>query len=143
MQNDNPFSTLFDCMAGIAQNNNSPVIGIGKVISTEPLKISYNGIILDERELWINDYLLKDHERTAKGHIVSATQNRAGGSGMAEYQSHNHDIHNDYTDTIITTDTDLKVGYDVAIMPMQDSTDGTKQQFVVLCHLRRLDGQYN
>ncbi len=143
MQNDNPISDFLDVMNKIARNNQSPIIGIGEVISTTPLKILYNGIELDEKELWVNDYLLTDHKRTAKGHIVSATQNRGGGSGDPAYESHNHDIHNDYTDTIITTDTDLKVGFRVAIMPMQDSTDNSKQQFIVLCHIRRPDGNYS
>ena len=135
MQNDEAMSAFFETIEGISRNNQSPVIGIGKVISTNPLKIQYNGVVLDEKELWINDYLWTNHGRTAKGHIVSGTQ-------PAGHHVHSHGIDNDYTDTIITTDTDLKPGYYVAIMPMQDSTDKTKQQFVVLCHIMRLDKNY-
>ena len=31
MQNDNPIEVMFDTIAGIARNNQSPKIGIGKV----------------------------------------------------------------------------------------------------------------
>lgn len=144
MDNDNPFLDLVEIMHGIARRNQSPIIGIGKVINTSPLKILYNGIVLEEKELWVNDYLLTNHKRTTKGettgHIVSGTQ-------PAGHHVHAHGIDNGYTDTYndttITTDTDLKVGYRVAIMPMQDSVDKSKQQFVVLCHLRRPDGNYS
>ena len=135
MQNEDPMESMFDMIEGIAQNNQSPTIGIGKVLTTKPLTIQYNSIVLDEKDLWINDYLWTDHGRTAKGHIVSGTQD-------AGHHTHAHAIDNDYTDTIMTTDTDLKPGYYVAIMPMQDSTDRTKQQYIVLCHIMRLDGNY-
>ena len=125
-------------MAGVSQNNQSSGLVIGKVIQDLPnIKIQYNGIILDKDDLWINDYLLTNHTRTHKWHIVSATQNRTGGGGYAEFASHNHDIHNDYTDTKTTTDSDLKVGFYVAMFPIQDSTDNTKQKYVVLCHITR------
>jgi len=143
MQNDEAMSALFETIEGMARNNQSPTVGIGKVISTDPLVIRYNGMDLDEKELWINDYLWTNHSRTTKGetsgHIVSGTQ-------PAGHHSHTHGINNDYTDTYndttITTDTDLKPGYYVAIMPMQDSTDRTKQQYIVLCHIMRLDRKY-
>ena len=139
---ENPYSNILDIMKGVSINNNSPSIVIGKVVSPPPnIQIEYNGILLEKEELWINDYLLVGHSRTKQGHIVSATQNRAGGSGDAEYASHNHDIDNDYTDTDITTDTDLKAGFYVALMPMQASEDGTKQQYIVLCHIKRIDGK--
>ena len=143
MQNDEAMSVLFDIVEGVAKNNRSPAVGIGKVISTNPLKIQYNGIVLDANELWINEYLWTDHSRTTKGetkgHIVSGTQ-------PAGHHVHTHDIDNDYTDiyedTTIMTDTDLKPGYYVAILPMASSTDSTKQQYIVLCHIIRLDGRY-
>lgn len=99
--------------------------------------MKYNGIVLTKEELWISHYLLAGYGRTARGHLVSATQNRAGGSGDAAYQSHNHDINNDYTDLVITTDT-LKPGMKVAIMPML--LNGKIQQYVILDEIVRLDG---
>ena len=81
--------------------------------------------------------LLAEITENHKGHIVSATQYRSGGGGYALFESHNHDIDNDYTDTETTTDSDLKAGYYVAMFPIQDSTDGTKQKYVVLCHITR------
>jgi hypothetical protein len=118
-------------MAGISKNNNSPSIQIGKVIASPPnIQISYNGIILEKEEIWISQYLLIGYERTAEGHIVSATQDASGGTGDAEYAAHHHSIDNDYTDTVIYTDT-LVEGDDVAIMPMM-SEDGSSQQYIVL-----------
>lgn len=135
---ENPYQRLLGIMAGVAGNNQSPTLVIGKVIRDLPdLRIQYNGIILDKHDLWLNDYLLTGHTRTHKGHIISATQNRAGGGGYALFESHNHDIHNDYTDTEATTDSDLKAGSYVALFPLQDSTDGTKQKYVVLCHITK------
>ena len=136
----NPYTEILGIMDGVAANNQSPVIGIGQVISPPPeIKISYNGIVLEKDEIWISHYLLVDYPRTARGHIVSATQNRAGGSGYATYESHNHDIDNDYTDTIFYTDT-LKIGEYVSVMPIQ-SSDGSNQQYIILDQIVRLDGK--
>ena len=73
--------------------------------------------------------MLQGYPRTAKGHIVSATQNAAGGGGYAEYASHNHEIDNDYTDSIIMTDT-LKVGEFVFLMPFFFNDD--RQKFAIM-----------
>lgn len=130
-KNENPCGRLLRVMAGISKNNNSPSIQIGKVIASPPnIQISYNGIILEKEEIWISQYLLIGYERTAEGHIVSATQDASGGTGDAEYAAHHHSIDNDYTDTVIYTDT-LVEGDDVAIMPMM-SEDGSSQQYIVL-----------
>jgi hypothetical protein len=128
---ENPYSTLLGLIKDTSINNNSPSIKIGKIIAPPPeIQVSYNGIILDKKDVWISEYLLIGYERTAKGHIVSATQNSAGGSGYAEYASHNHAIDNDYTDNIIYTDT-LKAGDYVSIMPMV-SEDNSSQQYIIL-----------
>ncbi len=137
--NKNPYGTILNIMQGVSKNTNSPSIQIGKILSPPPeIQVFYNGIILEKPEVWISQYLLVGYERTAKGHIVSATQNRAGGGGYAQYESHNHDIDNDYTDNIIYTDT-LKAGDYVSIMPMM-SEDGSSQQYIILDKIVRLDG---
>lgn len=136
--NKNPYSRLLDIVAGVSAGNNNPAIQIGQVLAPPPnIKISYNGIVLEKEELYCNTFLLVGYPRTAKGHIVSATQNRGGGSGYAEYESHNHDINNDYTDTIILTDT-LKAGDYVALMPLPSSVDNTQQQYIILCQIVHL-----
>lgn len=133
MKNNNPYVSLLHTMQNVSQNNNSPCIGIGKIITPPPnIQVEYNNIILDKKDIWISEYLLVGYERTAKGVIKSATQNRAGGGGDAAYESHNHDINNDYTNNIIYTDT-LKAGDDVAIMPMLNN-----QQYIVLDKIVRL-----
>ena len=81
---------------------------------------------------YISHYLLAGYRREAQGHLVSATQNRGGGSGYAEYQSHNHDINNDYTNDIIYTDT-LKAGDLVSIFPLEGN-----QLFIITDKLVKL-----
>lgn len=138
-KNENPYSKILNVIAGVSKNNNSPSIQIGKILASPPnIKVSYNGIILEKEEVWISEYLLIGYKRTAKGHLVSATQNAAGGQGYAQYESHNHNINNDYTDTIIYTDT-LIAGDYVSIMPIM-SEDGTSQQYIILDKIVRLDG---
>lgn len=137
--NKNPYGTILGIMQGVSKNTNSPSVQIGKIITPPPeIQVSYNGIILEKPEVWISQYLLVGYERTAKGHIVSATQNRGGGGGYAAFESHNHDIDNDYTDNIVYTDT-LKAGDYVSIMPMM-SEDGSSQQYIILDKIVRLDG---
>ena len=113
----NPYIEMLDIMSGVANNIQVPTIQIGTILASPPaIKVSYKGIVLEPEELYISEYLLTEYERQTRGHLVSATQNRAGGSGDAQYASHNHDINNDYTESIITTDT-LVPGDKVAIMP--------------------------
>lgn len=125
-------------MDGVAKNNQSPIVGIGTVVAPPPnLQVSYNGIILENDELVIDERWLTEHYRTRKGHIVSATQNRAGGSGDPAFESHNHDIDNDYTYTSYTTNT-LEIGDKVLIMPFQDSKY-ENQQYAVITRMVRPD----
>lgn len=133
---ENPYSTILGLMKDTSINSNSPSIQIGKIIASPPeIQVSYNGIILDSKDIWISSYLLIGYTRTAKGHIVSATQDAAGGSGEAQYASHNHAIDNDYTDSIIYTDTLLAGDY-VSIMPMV-SEDNSSQQYIILDKIQR------
>lgn len=129
---ENPLGTILGVMKGVSENSNSPSIQIGKIIQAPPeIKVSYNGIILDKKDVWISEYLLIGYARTGRGHIVSETQPRSGGGGDAEFASHTHAIDNDYTDTIIYTDT-LNAGDFVAVMPMMSSEDGSAQQYIIL-----------
>lgn len=134
----NPYIEMLDIMSGVANNIQVPTIQIGTILASPPtIKVSYKGIVLEPEELYISEYLLTEYERQTRGHLVSATQNRAGGSGDAQYASHNHDINNDYTESIITTDT-LVPGDKVAIMPCV-SEDGTKQSYIILDKIVRPD----
>lgn len=134
----NSYEELLRIVSDVSVAANSPVIQIGVVLQSPPdIKVSYKNIILESPELYISEYLLTEYARTTRGHLVSATQNRAGGGGDAAYASHNHDINNDYTETIITTDT-LMPGDKVAIMPVP-SEDGTNQAYIILDKLVRPD----
>lgn len=111
-------AVMVDQIHGIAQSVLPQAKMIGIVVQAPPeLVVRCNNIDITREQIYADDYWLVDHDRKAKGHIVSATQNRAGGSGMAEYASHNHDINNDYTDTIIMTDT-YEVGDLVTVEPI-------------------------
>ncbi|MBM6824783.1 DUF2577 family protein [Veillonella magna] len=119
---------IVEVMHEVAKSNVPQGTMIGIVTNPPPLLVVHcNDIDITHEQIYCNDYWLVGHDRTAKGHIISATQNRAGGGGYAEYASHNHDIHNDYTDTIIMTDT-LEVGDLVSVTPI---TGQTEQMYLI------------
>ena len=134
-KNKNPYSQILGVMKRVSKKNNSPDIQIGKVLASPPdIKISYNGFVLEKEEIWISQYLLIGYERAAKGHLASGTQNAQCSVGAP----HEHSIDNDYTDTVIYTDTLVEGDY-VSIMPMM-SEDGSSQQYIILDKIVRLDG---
>lgn len=101
----------------IAGDHDQLMPSVGKVLTPPPnLSVEWNNIVITKEQIYLNEYWLPGHTRTHEGHIVSATQNRAGGGGYAEFASHNHDINNDYTDTETLTDT-LKPGDFVSVYP--------------------------
>lgn len=113
---------------------------IGTIVNPPPeIKVQWNGMLLDKKWFYIDDYWLQGHIRQIKGHIVSATQNRGGGGGDAAYESHNHDIDNDYTASIIYTDT-WQIGDKVLMIPIMGDDNKTVKQFWILSKGKRLDG---
>lgn len=138
---DNPYKGLLALGKLLARGAAmQPTMGIGIIVSPPPeIKIKYNGFTLDKQFLYIDEYWIQGHTRTHNGHIVSETQPRAGGSGDAEFESHTHDIDNDYTDVETLTDT-WKVGDRVLMAPIVGEDGRTTKQFAVLCKLVRLDG---
>ena len=138
---DDPYKGLLSLMSSIGRVSGiqaTPVIG--EIITAPPsITVSYNGMVIDSKYLWIDEYWLQGHTRHAKGHIVSATQNRSGGSGDASFASHNHDIDNDYTDSIVYTDT-WRSGDKVLMVPIVGQDQKSVEQFAILCKLKRLDG---
>lgn len=108
---------IVDMQHKIAEEHKPLLPTVGKVLTPPPdLSVEWNNIVLTKEQIYLNEYWLPGHTRTHRGHIVSETQPRAGGGGMAEYASHTHDIHNDYTDTETLTDT-LKPGDFVSVYP--------------------------
>ena len=140
---EDPYKSFIEMqqrMAGAAAKQ--PGAGVGEIISPPPeIKVSFNGMTLDKRFLWVDQYWVQGHTRTHKGHIVSATQYRAGGGGYAEYASHNHDINDDYTDTETMTDT-WAVGDHVFLIPILGDDKKTAEQFFIWGKAVRLDGNY-
>ena len=67
--------------------------------------------------------------------MVGETDYMSGGSGDAAYESHNHPVDNDEA----LTDT-WKPGDKVLLIPVTGEDNRTITQFIVLCKLKRLDG---
>ena len=83
---------------------------VGIVVSPPPsLVVKMNNIEITAKDVYCSRYLLPGYTR----HIVGQTSDRAGGSGDAAYESHNHPIDNDET----WTDT-LKPGTLVLLIPI-------------------------
>lgn len=109
---------IVDMIHNTAEDHKPRGPGIGIVLSPPPdIRVKWNDIELTKEQLYISERCLVGYRREIRGHIVSATQNRAGGGGDASFASHNHDISNDYTADIIYTDT-LKAGDRVSIFPI-------------------------
>ncbi len=110
---------ILGIMHGVAQSHVPRSAFIGVVVQPPPnFIIKANNIELTKENAYISKRLLVGYERAARGHLTSATQDKAGGSGDAQYESHNHSIDNDYTESFIYTDT-LKVGDWVSILPCE------------------------
>lgn len=108
---------MLSAMHEIAEEHTPLLPSIGVVVAPPPeMVVEWNGILLTKEQIYLNEYWLPGHTRTHKGHIVSETQPRGGGGGYAEFASHTHDIHNDYTDVETLTDT-LKPGDLVSVYP--------------------------
>lgn len=133
MKTEDPYKALVAMHKRIAQGAAlQPTIGIGVVVNPPPsIVIRYNGYELDASRLWIDDYWIPGHTR----HMVGATSNASGGSGEQAYASHNHPIDNDEQ----LTDT-WAAGDKVLLLPITGEDNRTVKQFVVLCKLKRLDG---
>lgn len=119
---------IVDIMHGVAQSHVPRSAFIGIVVQPPPnFIIKANNIEFTKENAYISKRLLIGYERAARGHLISATQNKAGGSGDAQYESHNHEIDNDYTESFIYTDT-LKIGDWVSILPCE----GTEGQLYII-----------
>lgn len=132
MRQEDPYAKLAGLMTKCAKSGATPGIAIGKITAPPPdIHVSYNGMDLDRKDVWISCYLLSGYTR----HVVGATSYAGGGSGDAAYESHNHPVDNDET----WTDT-LKPGDYVAIMPFikADTQDNRPQQYIILDKIEHL-----
>lgn len=114
---------IVDLQHQIAEEHVPHGTSVGKIISPPPdIQIAWNNIVLKKERIYIDEYLLAGHMRTAEGHISSKTQE--GG-----HHVHSHDIDNSYEETWVLTDT-LQVGDLVEVTPMKGD-----QLFIVKCKL--------
>ena len=132
-------------MHSIARSNMPLEVGIGTVLSPPPeLKIAWNNIILENTDLYIDQFLLPNYQRQLKGEekipkaegdIKTNTQSRKGGYDKPRFVSHTHKINNSYKANIegeyqasaIYTDCGLQKGDLVSILPIKNG-----QKFIVL-----------
>lgn len=103
-------AAIVDVMHSVVQGNLPRGAQVGIVVSSPPsLVVKMNNIEITAKDVYCSRYLLPGYTR----HMVGQTSDRAGGSGDAAYESHNHPIDNDET----WTDT-LKPGTLVLLIPI-------------------------
>lgn len=103
-------AAIVDVMHSVVQGDLPRGAQVGIVVSPPPsLVVKMNNIEITARDVYCSRYLLPGYTR----HMVGQTSDRAGGSGDAAYESHNHPIDNDET----WTDT-LKPGTLVLLIPI-------------------------
>lgn len=103
-------AAIVDVMHSVVQGDLPRGAQVGIVVSPPPsLVVKMNNIEITSRDVYCSRYLLPGYTR----HMVGQTRDRAGGSGDAAYESHNHPIDNDET----WTDT-LKPGTLVLLIPI-------------------------
>jgi hypothetical protein len=103
-------AAIVDVMHSVVQGDLPRGAQVGIVVSPPPdLVVKMNNIEITAKDIYCSRYLLPGYTR----HMVGQTSDRAGGSGDAAYESHNHPIDNDET----WTDT-LKPGTLVLLIPI-------------------------
>lgn len=103
-------AAIVDVMHSVVQGDLPRGAQVGIVVSPPPaLVVKMNNIEITAKDVYCSRYLLPGYTR----HMVGQTSDRAGGSGDAAYESHNHPIDNDET----WTDT-LKPGTLVLLIPI-------------------------
>ena len=103
-------AAIVDVMHSVVQGDLPRGAQVGIVVSPPPsLVVKMNNIEITAKDVYCSRYLIPGYTR----HMVGQTSDRAGGSGDAAYESHNHPIDNDET----WTDT-LKPGTLVLLIPI-------------------------
>lgn len=103
-------AAIVDVMHSVVQGDLPRGAQVGIVTNPPPdLVVKMNNIEITAKDVYCSRYLLPGYTR----HMVGQTSDRAGGSGDAAYESHNHPIDNDET----WTDT-LKPGTLVLLIPI-------------------------
>ena len=103
-------AAIVDVMHSVVQGDLPRGAQVGIVVSPPPsLVVKMNNIEITAKDVYCSRYLLPGYTR----HMVGQTDNRAGGSGDAAYENHNHPVDNDET----WTDT-LKPGTLVLLIPI-------------------------
>lgn len=92
-------AAIVDVMHSVVQGDLPRGAQVGIVVSPPPsLVVKMNNIEITAKDVYCSRYLMPGYTR----HMVGQTSDRAGGSGDAAYESHNHPIDNDetWTDTL-------------------------------------------
>lgn len=108
-------AAIVDVMHSVVQGDLPRGAQVGIVVSPPPsLVVKMNNIEITAKDVYCSRYLMPGYTR----HMVGQTSDRAGGSGDAAYESHNHPIDNDET----WTDT-LKPGTLVLLIPIYSQNE--------------------
>ena len=103
-------AAIVDVMHSVVQGDLPRGAQVGIVVSPPPsLVVKMNNIEITAKDVYCSRYLLPGYTR----HMVGQTSDRAGGSGDAAYESHNHPI--DIDETWMDT---LKPGTLVLLIPI-------------------------
>ena len=142
---ENPYSTIINAISKHG-NNETPTIKIAKVVHVEEtntetldVKIEVDDLTIDKDNIYISDYLLKEHVREfrtdaiAKPNVSSVTNLVNDGGHNASSHLHELETFSIADEKIYTRDT-LKVDDLVAVMAVKG-----KQSYIILSRVVRLD----
>lgn len=146
---ENPYSSIIEIMQKQGSKFNPPSIKIATVVFVEEtdtevldIKIRVDGLEIDKDNIYISDYLLKEHKReirTDPMNTIPSKKHMSGVTSIVNDHGHNAQDHDHVlTDltihhtNIYTRDT-LSKGDLVAVMPVKD-----KQTYIILSRVVRI-----
>lgn len=146
----NPYSEMITIMSTQGSKDNPPYIKIAKVVYVEEtdskvldIKIEVDDQIIDKDNIYISDYLLKEHKREVRTDAMNDIASKQFLSGSTSSVNdggqgailHNHSITGltIHHTNIYTRDT-LKKGDLIAVLPLEG-----KQSHVILSRVVRID----
>lgn len=122
---ENPFSKIIEEMRKQGEKANPPSVQIGQIISSQPLVIRIGDLQVDEDNILIADYLLKDYKKTASIKGVSLT------GSTSTSKNHKHNLTSlDINQSVINFSSNLNNGDNLAVLATSD-----KQTYIILAKL--------
>lgn len=135
--NDNPYSKMIEIMKKQGATSNPPSIQIGEVVQPPPkLIVKIDDLQIDNDNILIADYLLKNHVREVRTDTMTNVPSKQFETGTTTVNSnHSHNIAElTINNTKIYTDDTLKKGDLLAVMPVYD-----RQLYIILARLKEVE----